>query len=113
MLTLVGQIKAKENMKVFFNAPPPRLGTIRESKKGNLVEYEIYVGEVLANGQCKLDLADGRSLKILVFKKEFDDYGEQNYELKREIKLPSYVEMRNIKHEIDRDASNLYIKVYY
>ena len=118
MLSLIGQIvepQQKESSpsvsSSFTSASSAKLGSIKETKVGNSIEYVVNIGSELANGQCSLELSGYSNLVIRVYKNELDKFGDYNYELKRQIKLPANADSHNIEHGIDRNACTLFLKV--
>jgi HSP20 family molecular chaperone IbpA len=117
MLSLIGQIVEPEQKEApsvsagLASMSLSKLGAIKETKSGNSIEYVIYIGTELANGQCSLELSGYSNLVIRVYKNELDKFGEYNYELKRQIKLPANADSHNIEHGIDRSTCTLFLKV--
>lgn len=87
------------------------IGTVKESKHGDHLEYEIYLGNELKEGQVIFEVPNKTTLNIRIIKSSSDNNGSYNFELKREIKLPQGAKLNNIDHGVDSRTKALLIKV--
>ena len=65
-----------------------KIGAIKEIITANTIDYEVYLGDQLKDGQIIFEVPNAITLNVRVIKTESDDQGSFNLELKREIKLP-------------------------
>jgi hypothetical protein len=89
----------------------PNIGSVKEVKSLNTLEYEIYLGNELKDGQIIFEVPNVNTLHIKVIKNGDDAYGDVSLELRREIKLPNGARLNNIDHGVDARSKNLVIKV--
>lgn len=89
----------------------PNIGDVKEVKSTNTLEYQIYLGNELKDGQVIFEVPNKNTLNIRVTKSNEDSNGDRNLELKREIRLPSGARLNNIDHGVDSRTKNLIIKV--
>lgn len=87
------------------------IGNVKEIKSTNLLEYEIYLGNELKDGQVIFEVPNKTTLSIKITKIGSDANGDFNLEFKREIKLPPGAKLNNIDHGIDSRTKTLIIKV--
>ena len=87
------------------------IGTVREIKSTNTLEYEIYLGNELKDGQIIFEVPNINTLHIKVIKNDEDAHGDLSLELRREIKLPAGARLNNIDHGVDTRTKTLLIKV--
>ncbi len=122
LLTLVGIVKTKENE--YEKASSTRtstqtssslsndlkLGATKENQNKAFVEYEIFLGNDLRDGQIKLEITS-YLMNVNVSKKNWDKFGDYYLELKRQIKLPANCDFSNIEYGVDMRTQCLLIKV--
>lgn len=87
------------------------IGNVKEAKSTNLLEYEIYLGNELKDGEVVFEVPNKTTLNIRIIKIGSDANGDFNLELKREIRLPSGCKLNNIDHGVDSRTKTLIIKV--
>lgn len=87
------------------------IGSIKEKRSANSIEFDIYLGDQLKDGQIIFEVPNFVTLNVRVIKTETDSFGTYNLELKREIKLPNGAKLNNINHNIDSTTCNLHIQV--
>ncbi len=88
-----------------------KLGSIRETRSDESVEYEIYLGNELKDGQVTLEMAGPNTLVVKVANSDWDSNGDYNLELKRQIKLPLGTDSQHTQHGVDSSTASLLIKV--
>ncbi|CAF0920467.1 unnamed protein product [Brachionus calyciflorus] len=88
-----------------------KIGSIKENRTAKSLDYEIYLGNDLKEGQTTIEITGYNTLIVRVVKNDWDKNGDFSYELKRQIKLPTGANPQNIEHGIDRRAASLLIKV--
>lgn len=88
-----------------------KLGSIKETMTGECMDYEIYLGDELKDGQVNLEMSGFNTLVIKVVSSDWDRSGDYNLELKRQIKLPSSVDSQQTQHGIDPVSKYLLVKV--
>jgi HSP20 family molecular chaperone IbpA len=86
-----------------------KIGEIKEKLSSNSIDFEIYLGEQLNDGQIIFEVPNLVTLNVRCIKTEQDGFGSFNLELKREIKLPNGAKLNNISHSIDNGI--LFIQV--
>jgi len=87
------------------------IGNVKEVQSTKLLEYEIYLGNELKDGQVIFEVPNKTTLNIRIIKNGSDSNGDFNLELKREIRLPSGAKLNNIDHGVDSRTKQLIIKV--
>lgn len=87
------------------------IGTVKETKHADHLEYEIYLGNELKDGQVIFEVPNKTTLNIRIIKNSSDSNGTLNFELKREIKLTPGAKLNNIDHGVDSRTKALLIKV--
>ena len=87
------------------------IGSLKEKKNVSSIDFEIYLGEQLKDGQIIFEVPNLVTLNVRVIKTETDNFGSINLELKREIKLPHGAKLNNINHNIDSSTATLHIQV--
>lgn len=87
------------------------IGNVKEVKSTNLLEYEIYLGNELKDGEVIFEVPNKTTLNIRIVKVGSDANGDFNLELKREIRLPFGAKLNNIDHGVDSRTKTLIIKV--
>lgn len=97
----------------FVNADFTRLkiGSIKETRTNEFIDYEIYLGEELKNGQVNLEMVGAYTLVVKVVSSDWDTSGDFNLELKRQIKLPVGTDSQHTQHGVDPVSALLLIKV--
>ena len=130
-LTLIGQIidytslekDEKDNVSVYSSSSSSgtetvssisnnnKFGSIKEIKTSTGIDYEIYLGNELKDGQVTLEIIGYSTLIIRVIKSDWDKFGDFSLELKRQIKLPINVDPQHTEHGVDVKNGNLIIKV--
>jgi HSP20 family molecular chaperone IbpA len=114
ILSLIGQMKGieKENTTPVSSSSHENLkiGSIKENPSSSNLEYEIYLGNELKEGQISVEAAKG-VINISVSKKNWDQFGDFSLELNRQIKLANPLVQR-IEHGVDYRAGNLIIKIH-
>lgn len=93
------------------NPPNHKLGSIRENKTKECIDYEIFLGDELKNGQVSLDMVGYNTLVVKVVSSDWDSSGDYNLELKRQIKLPFNADSQHTQHGVDPVSALLLIKV--
>ena len=109
--------------------PPPAIGSVKETRHTststssvvNQVDYEIYLGgELSQDGQVNLELystphSTAPSQYTLTARVETlpveDDYGEYQFQLKRQLKLPAGADPSRLDHYVDTRRACLVINV--
>ena len=91
VLALIGQIKDIEKETTVPKASSAqqeniKIGTIRENRSNSNLEYEIYLGNELKDGQVNVE-ATLNIINISVSKKNWDKYGDFSLQLNRQIKF--------------------------
>jgi len=89
-----------------------KIGTLVETRQTNGIEYEIYLGNELRDGQASLEMVGYNTLIARVIKSDWDKHGDFSLECKRQIKLPYGANPQNSEHGI-LPSGNLIIKVPY
>ena len=89
-----------------------KIGSMVETRQTNGVEYEIYLGNELRDGQSSLEMVGYNTLIARVIKSDWDKHGDFSLECKRQIKLPYGANPQNSEHGI-LPSGNLIIKVPY
>jgi len=92
-------------------APTFKIGSIKETKTSECIDYEIYLGDELKEGQVQLEMAGLTTLVIKVSSNDWDSNGDSSLILKRQIKLPHGVDSQHTQHGIDSSSANLLVKV--
>lgn len=87
------------------------IGDVREVKSTNLLEYEVYLGNELKDGEVIFEVPNKSTLNIRICKNRSDANGDMNLELKREIRLPMGAKLNNIDNGVDSRTKTLIIKV--
>ena len=77
-----------------------KVGSIKESRTSGHVEYEIYLGGELKDGQINIDISGHNQLNIRAIKSDWDKNGDFSVELKRQIKLPPGANPDDLEHGI-------------
>lgn len=93
------------------NNSPSKLGSIKETRTSEYIDYEVYLGTELKDGQVNLEMVGLNTLVIKVNSSDWDSSGDYNLELKRQIKLPHGVDSQHTQHGIDPKSQLLLIKV--
>lgn len=93
------------------NPPNHKLGSIKESRSTECIDYEIYLGDELKNGQVNLEMVGFNTLVVKVVSSDWDTSGDYNLELKRQIKLPAGADSQHTQHGLDPVSALLLIKV--
>lgn len=88
-----------------------KLGSIKEMRTNEFIDYEIYLGEELKDGQVHLEMVGYNTLVVKVVSSDWDTSGDYNLELKRQIKLPIGVDSQHTQHGVDPVSALLLIKV--
>ena len=88
-----------------------KIGQVKENKSATTVDYEIYLGNELKDGQITFEVASYNTLIVKISKNDWDKNGDINLELKRHIKLPSNANPQHIEQGIDNRTGTLVIKV--
>lgn len=88
-----------------------KLGSIKETRTTECIDYEIYLGEELKDGQVNLEMVGFNTLIVKVVSSDWDSSGDYNLELKRQIKLPTNVDSQHTQHGVDPISTLLLIKV--
>ena len=88
-----------------------KVGSIKENRTSSHVEYEIFLGAELKDGQINIDISGHNQLNIRAIKSDWDKNGDFSVELKRQIKLPPGANPDDIEHGINERAATLTIKV--
>lgn len=88
-----------------------RIGTVQEKKSASSIDFDVYLGEQLKDGQIIFEVPNLVTLNVRVIKTDSDSFGSANLELKREIKLPHGAKLNNINHNIDSSTATLHIQV--
>jgi hypothetical protein len=88
-----------------------KLGSIKETRTSEYIDYEIYLGEELKNGTVTLEMAGYNTLVVKVNSSDWDTSGDYNLELKRQIKLPIGSDSQHTQHGVDPSSALLLIKV--
>lgn len=89
-----------------------KIGSMVETRQTNGVEYEIYLGSELRDGQVNLEMVGYNTLIARVIKSDWDKHGDFSVECKRQIKLPYGTNPQNAEHGI-LPSGNLLIKIPY
>jgi hypothetical protein len=125
MLTLIGQVKqalTASTSSALGNAltnnnnndiKQQPIGTIKDiTRTNNATHYEllVYLGDDLKDGQIKLDVS-AYLLNLQVNKKIWDKYGDTNLEIKRQIKIPTNLQVQLAEHELDAKIASLIIRI--
>lgn len=118
LLTLIGQLKKQEEKKesngtysAYDDDMPRKIGSVIETRNGNGITYEVYLGEELKDGEAFVELSGQNSLLIRVIKNDWDKHGDFGFELKRQIKLPNEAVVQEINHGLNKRNSTLVVKV--
>lgn len=101
----------QDSMQSFASQASQSIGNVKEVKSTNLLEYEIYLGNELKDGEVIFEVPNKTTLNIRVTKVGSDANGDINLELKREIRLPMGAKLNNIDHGVDGRTKTLIIKV--
>ncbi len=88
-----------------------RIGSIRETKCSEYVDYEIYLGEELKDGQVNLEMVGFSTLVVRITSSDWDKSGDYSLELKRQIKVPFGADLQHTQHGVDSVSKILLIKV--
>lgn len=88
-----------------------KLGSIQETRTSEYIDYEIFLGEELKNGQVSLEMSGYNTLIVKVNSSDWDTSGDYNLELKRQIKLPIGADSQHTQHGVDPLSALLLIKV--
>lgn len=88
-----------------------KLGSIKETKTNECIDYEIYLGSELKEGKVTLEMVGYSTLVVRVVNSDWDTNGDYNLELKRQIKLPIGVNSQLTQHGVDTNTAILLIKV--
>ncbi len=88
-----------------------KVGSIKENRAQNYVEYEIFLGSELKDGQPTIELTGYNNLVIKVVSKGWDTFGEFDVQLTRQIKLPSGADAHQISHGLDSRRHLLLVKL--
>jgi hypothetical protein len=120
LLALVGIVKSNETTqdKAYTTrlasypqlSSDTKLGTTKENLNKAFVEYEIFLGNDLRDGQIKLEITSNL-MNVNVSKKNWDKHGDFYLDLKRQIKLHENSDLSNIEYGVDMRTSCLLIKV--
>ena len=124
LLSLIGQVKGveKETANVVSSSnlssssssntlqEKIKVGTTKENRNTFNLEYEIYLGNDLKDGQVKVE-AINNAINISVSKRNWDKYGDYSIEFNRQIKLPLNLNVQRIEHGIDYRTASLHIKI--
>lgn len=102
---------ASENSFGASSSTEQSIGQLRASASTNLLEFEIYLGNELKNGQVLFEVPNKTTLSIRIIKTGSDTNGNFDLELKREIKLPPGAKLNCIDHGVDGRTKTLIIKV--
>ena len=94
-----------------YSVKKAKIGSIKETKGANSIDFEVHLGEQLKDGQIIFEVPNLVTLNVRVIKTETDENGSFVLELKREIKLPVSAKLNNINHGIDNSTNNLLIQV--
>jgi HSP20 family molecular chaperone IbpA len=118
VLSLIGQLVPLKSTSAQNSAPISsqesanlKVGSIRENRASDHIEYEIYLGNELQNGQPNIELNGYNNLVIRVNSKNWDTHGDYDFQLTRQIKLPTNADAHQISHGIDIRRSLLLIKL--
>lgn len=117
VLSLIGQlIQFKQTTKstestAHDSSVNLKVGSIKENRASDHIEYEIYLGNELQNGQPNIELNGYNNLVVRVNSKSWDTFGDYDFQLTRQIKLPSNADAHQISHGIDTRRSLLLIKL--
>lgn len=87
-----------------------KLGSVVETRLSSGIEYEIYLGNELRDGQVNLEMVNYNTLIVRVIKSDWDKNGDFSLELKRQIKLPYGSNPQNTEHGV-LPSGTLLIKV--
>ncbi len=88
-----------------------KIGSIRETKCTEYVDYEIYLGDELKDGQVSLEMVGYSTLVVRVACSDWDKSGDYNLELKRQIKVAVGADLQHTQHGVDPVSKILLIKV--
>lgn len=88
-----------------------RIGSIKETKLPEHIDYEIYLGEELKDGQVNLEMVGQSTLVVKVTSSDWDKSGDFNLELKRQIKTHGNADLQHTQHGVDSASKILLIKV--
>lgn len=88
-----------------------RIGSIKETKLPEHIDYEIYLGEELKDGQVNLEMVGTSTLVVRVTSSDWDRSGDYNLELKRQIKTHANADLQHTQHGVDAASKILLIKV--
>ena len=89
------------------------VGYIKQTNGANRIDFEIYLGDELCDGETYFEIPNSGTILIRVVKKKFDDYGSCEHEMKREIKIPKGLNLNEINHGIDSSLRTLFIQIPY
>ena len=87
------------------------IGTVRQSRSTNLLDYEIYLGNELKDGQVTFEVPNKTTLVMRISKNCSDANANFNLEMRREIRLPPGAKLNCIDHGVDSRTKTLVIKV--
>ena len=88
-----------------------KIGQVKENKTPTTIDYEIYLGNDLKDGQINFEIANYNTLIVKIAKSDWDKSGDLNLELKRHLKLPANANPQHIEQGIDNRTGTLVIKV--
>jgi hypothetical protein len=111
VLTLVAKLKSGNEVNPAILVPKLKVGQIKEIKTDAAIFYELYLGDEFKEGEVVLELTSHNNLNIKVSKNGWDSYGDFGVELKRQMKLPSNANTKDIEQTFDSRNAILRIKV--
>ena len=117
LLTLIGQltptkaVKESAELSNINGLSNQKVGTIRENRTQSFIEYEIFLGDSLKDGQPSIELSGYNNLVVKVNSKGWDTFGDYDFQLTRQIKMPPGADAHQISHGIDLRKSSLLVKV--
>jgi hypothetical protein len=103
--------EATDSFSEHYSVNKQKIGSIRETKGSNSIDFEVYLGDQLKDGQIIFEVPNLVTLNVRVIKTETDEQGSFVLELKRELKLPMGAKLNNINHGIDNSTNYLLIQV--
>jgi HSP20 family molecular chaperone IbpA len=116
VLSLIGQLvplksTTKSTESSLIDSTNLKVGSIKENRASNHIEYEIYLGSELQNGIPNIEINGYNNLIVRVISKGWDTFGDYDFQLTRQIKLPTNADAHQISHGIDTRRSLLLIKL--